>query len=257
MVSTIEHAAAERGLLMICRGGQLRIAAEGTTRNDKVVVDLRDNLATAQDLPISVVNYVVRTTETLLLDDASLGDQFSADEYFARTGSRSLLCLPLLKQGRLIGILYIENRLVSHAFSRAQVEVLRLVSSQAAISLENASLYSKLHRSEAYLARAQQLSNTGSFGWKPATSELVWSEQTFRILGFDVATKPDFDLAMERVHPEDGDFVARALEEAVRAEPPSISRRAYGCPTARSNISGASRSPCGTRRARIVSSSAP
>ena len=220
MVSTIEHAAAERGLLMMYRGGRLLIAAEGTTRNDKVVVDLRDNLATAQDLPISVVNYVVRTTETLLLDDASLADQFSADEYLARTGSRSLLCLPLLKQGRLIGVLYIENRLVSHAFSRAQVEVLRLVSSQAAISLENASLYSELHRSEAYLARAQQLSNTGSFGWKPATSELVWSEQTFRILGFDVATKPDFVLAMERVHPEDGDFVARALEEAVRAEAP-------------------------------------
>ncbi len=220
MVSTIEYAAAERGLLLIYRGGRLRIAAQGTTRNDKVVVDLRDNEAASQDLPISVVNYVVRTTETLLLDDASLANPFSADEYLARTGSRSLLCLPLLKQGSLIGILFIENRLVSHAFSRAQVEVLRLVSSQAAISLENASLYSELHRSEAYLARAQQLSNTGSFGWRPATSELVWSEQTFRILGFDAATRPDIDRARERVHPEDGDFVARVLEEAVRAEAP-------------------------------------
>src|SRR6202023_4360916 len=79
MVSTIEHAAAERGLLMICRGGRLRIAAEGTTRNDKVVVDLRDNLATAQDLPISVVNYVVRSTDALLLDDAPVAAQFFAD----------------------------------------------------------------------------------------------------------------------------------------------------------------------------------
>jgi GAF domain-containing protein len=241
---------------MICRGGQLRIAAEGTTRNDKVVMDLRDHLATAQDLPISVVNYVVRTTETLLLDDASLGDQFSTDEYFARTGSRSLLCLPLLKQGRLIGILYIENRLVSHAFSRAQVEVLRLVSSQAAISLENASLYSELHRSEAYLARAQQLSNTGSFGWKPATSELVWSEQTFRILGFDVATKPDFDLAMERVHPEDGDFVARALEEAVRAQAPFDFEARLRMPNGEIKHIRCIAKPCGTRRASIVDSSA-
>ncbi len=216
LVTTIEHAAAERGLLLMKNDERLRIVAEGTSGGDEVRVALRDDPPTSHDLPVSVASYVARTQETLVLGDASRAHPFLADEYFARTVSRSVLCLPLVKQGRMVGIVYLENRLVAHAFSQAQVDVLRLVSSQAAISLENAGLYSDLRRSEAYLARAQNLSNTGSFGWKPGTSEVVWSEQTFRILGFDLTTQPDFSLALARVHPEDVNYVTEALDDAVR-----------------------------------------
>ena len=61
----------------------------------------------------------------------------------------------------------------------------------------------KLQQSEAYLAEAQRLSHTGSFGWKPSTGEIIWSEETFRIFQYDRATKPTVELVLARIHPED------------------------------------------------------
>ena len=78
---------------------------------------------------------------------------------------RSVLCLPIVKQTKLIGALYLENNLTPRAFTADRVAVLELLASQAAISIENATLYSDLQRSEAYLAQGQSISHTGSFGW--------------------------------------------------------------------------------------------
>jgi PAS domain S-box-containing protein len=72
----------------------------------------------------------------------------------------------------------------------------------------------KLQRSEAYLAEAQRLSHTGSFGWKPSTGEKLWSEETFRIFQYDRTTKPTVELVLQRVHPEDADLVKQTLERA-------------------------------------------
>src|SRR3982074_2115207 len=80
---------------------------------------------------------------------------FSADEYICQKHARSVLCLPLVKQAKLIGVLYLENNLVSHVFTPARISVLEMLASQAAISLENARLYNDLREREARILDAQ------------------------------------------------------------------------------------------------------
>jgi GAF domain-containing protein len=153
MSSAIEHAGAERGLLILPRGDKYQIEAEATTRSDNVNVVLKQARVTAADLPKSVFHYVLRTKESVLLHDASSQNSFSADGYIREHRSRSVLCLPLLKQTRLLGLLYLENNLTPHAFTPARMAVLKLLASEAAISLENTRLYSDLQEREARVRR--------------------------------------------------------------------------------------------------------
>jgi transcriptional regulator with GAF, ATPase, and Fis domain len=132
---------------------------------------------------------------------------------------RSLLCLAFLKQATLVGVVYLENNVASHVFTPSRIALLKLLASQAAISLENARLYSELHEAEAYLAEAQRLSATGSFGWKPASGEIVWSNETHCIFALDRATKPTIEFILERTHPDDRDRVRQVHDRARRGAP--------------------------------------
>lgn len=98
---------------------------------------LQEASVTAAVLPESIVHYLVRTQESLVLDDASARNPFSADAYIAQHHARSILCLPLINRAKLIGVLYLENSLTPHVFTPTRIAVLKLVASQAAISLEN------------------------------------------------------------------------------------------------------------------------
>ena len=217
MRTAIEHAGAERGLLILPRGVEQRIEAEATTSGDTVIVSLRDVSAAGAALPESIVHYVVRTRESVILDDASAQNSFSADTYIRQHRPRSVLCLPLINQARLIGVLYLENNLTPHVFNPTRLAVLELLASQAAISLENASLYSELQRSEAFLAHGQTLSHTGSFGWSVLNGEIYWSEETYKIYEHDGAAKPTRKWIMQRIHPDDRDRVQQTLDQASRA----------------------------------------
>src|SRR5262249_31590992 len=148
MRTAIEHAGAGRGLLILPRGDEQRIEAEATTSGDTVVVRLGEQCITSVALPESVLHYVVRTKESVILADASAQNPFSTDDYIRQQQARSILCLPLLKQGKLIGVVYLENNLAPHVFTPARISVLKLVSSQAAISLENARLYAERQNAE-------------------------------------------------------------------------------------------------------------
>jgi PAS domain S-box-containing protein len=108
---------------------------------------------------------VIRTRESVILDEASAQNPFSADEYICRTHARSILCLPLMKQSKLIGVLYLENNLVSQVFPPARISVLELLASQAAISLENARLYSDLQEREAKIRRLVDSNIIGVVIW--------------------------------------------------------------------------------------------
>ncbi|TMA82359.1 MAG: GAF domain-containing protein, partial [Deltaproteobacteria bacterium] len=226
----IEHAGAERGLLILLRGDTLQIEAEARFDRKAVEVTLRPDPVTSAALPESLLHTVIRTRQSVILDDALAQNPFSADEYICQKHARSILCLPLVKQAKLTGVLYLENNLTPHVFTPARIAVLKLLASQAAISLENALLYTdlqqenserkraeeELRRSEAYLAEAQRLSHTGSFGWNVATGEMFWSEETYRIAGYDRAFKPTFEEVFPRVHPEDVVQVREVLDRGVQ-----------------------------------------
>jgi predicted ATPase/GAF domain-containing protein len=216
MVTALQYAGAERGLLILLRGEQMEIEAEAATDRDTITVRLLGNVPTSSELPDSVFQYVLRTKEGVIIDDVSSQSQFSADPYFSRARARSILCLPLVKQATLTGMLYLENSLASHAFTPARIVVLKLLASQAAISLENAHLYTDLHQAQAYLSEAQRLSQTGSFGWVPSSSELIWSNETYRIFDYDPAIKPTLEMVLQRVHPEDRSLVQQLMDRASR-----------------------------------------
>ncbi len=216
--TAIEHAGAERGLLMLLRGGELSIQADANISGSFVIVRPRETPVSTAELPESIVRYAARTRETVILDDALAHNPFSADEYIAKQRARSVLCLPLVKQGALVGVLYLENNVAAHVFTPSRIELLTLLVSQAAISLENARLYADLNETQAYLAEAQRLTATGSFGWKPATGDLVWSEELYRVYELDRATTPSVEFVLARTHPDDRD-ARRQFFERVAREP--------------------------------------
>jgi PAS domain S-box-containing protein len=142
----VEHAGAERGFLILIRDGEPRIEAEATTGPGTINVVVHQQQVTPSDLAQSALHYVIRAQEAVLLDDASADKVHSKDEYVQRQRSKSVMCLPILRQKKLVGALYLENNLTPYAFTPDRVAVLQLLASQAAISLENASLYSDLQR---------------------------------------------------------------------------------------------------------------
>ena len=153
MRAAIEHAGAVRGLLIVPNGDNYKLAAEATTRNAAVDVVLHPDGAPLTDLPASVLRYVLLTKESVLLNDAPAENAFSSDEYIAAHHPRSILCLPILKQARLLGVLYLENSLTAHAFTPGRVAILKLLASEAASSMENARLYHELAEREGRIRR--------------------------------------------------------------------------------------------------------
>jgi PAS domain S-box-containing protein len=165
MRAAIEHAGAERGVLIAPRGDELQIQAQATARGADVTVDLRDSDRAEAALPQSLVRYVMRTRETVIIDDASSQNLFSADPYLIHHRARSILCLPLVNQGSLIGVLYLENNLAPRVFGPARIAVLKLLASQAAMSLENTRLYRDLAQREARIRRLVDADIVGIFIW--------------------------------------------------------------------------------------------
>jgi GAF domain-containing protein len=146
MVIAMENAGADRGLLILLRGDEPQIEAEAMTRCDRVELVLREAPVTPSELPESVLHYVIRTRQSVTLDDATTPALFSADPYVRQRRPRSVLCLPLLKQAKLLGVLYLENNLTPSVFTPERLKVLELLTSQAAVSLDNARIYTELAR---------------------------------------------------------------------------------------------------------------
>ena len=152
----IENAGAQTGTLLLVRNEALVVAADASVEQQTVQVRLHAGQAQAQDsLPASILNYVRRSREQVLLMDAAAPHPFSTDRYFMHEHRKSVLCLPILRQSALIGLLYLENNLATHAFTSSRVKVLELLASQAAISLENAQLFTALQQENAERKRAE------------------------------------------------------------------------------------------------------
>jgi PAS domain S-box-containing protein len=178
----IEHTGAERGVLILMRGSDLRIQAEAITSDSEIVVRLREG--PVADLPQSIVQYVERTHESVILDDASVHGPFSTDPYIRQRYARSVLCVPLNNQVKLIGVLYLENNLASRAFTATRVAVLKLLASQAAITLENTLLYRDLEKREAKIRRLVDANIIGIFIWDLEGSIIEANDAFLRMLQY-------------------------------------------------------------------------
>jgi len=181
----IEHAGAERALLILSRNDDYRIEAEATTEGDVVTIGLRQKIVTGADLPESVLYYSARTKESVLLNDASAENPFSTDEYIRQYHARSILCLPLLRQAKLIGLLYLENNLAEHTFTPARIAVLKLLASLAAVSLENTSLYRDLAEREARIRRLVESDIIGIVIWDLDGRLLDANDAFLSMLGYE------------------------------------------------------------------------
>jgi PAS domain S-box-containing protein len=178
MRTAVEHAGAERGLLLLPRGVEQRIEAEATTSGETIIVRLGEASVARAPVPESIVHYVVRTQESVILDDASAQPPFSADTYIRQQHARSILCLPLINQAKLIGVLYLENNLTPHVFNPTRIAVLKLLASQAAISLENTRLYRDLEKREAKIRRLVDANIMGIFIWN-LEGQIIEANQAF------------------------------------------------------------------------------
>ncbi|GAA6618783.1 GAF domain-containing sensor histidine kinase [Scytonema sp. NUACC26] len=151
MQVAIENAGASKGALVLYEQGHLTLEAiallEPGKQTQKIIVNLLPSVAiTPEEIPTSIINYVAHTQEILLVDDLTTETNFTNDAYIIQQQPKSVLCIPILNQGKLIGILYLENNLTVKAFMPNRVEILNLLSSQVAISIENARIYNKLEQ---------------------------------------------------------------------------------------------------------------
>jgi diguanylate cyclase (GGDEF)-like protein/PAS domain S-box-containing protein len=144
--TVLEHAGADRGILILATGIDYRVEAEAIAEQGELKVSLVQSTVTEAVLPRTVFQYVTRTCEKILLDDASKPHPYSDDHYLNTHQPKSVLCLPLMKQAKLMGVLYLENRQACTVFTQKRIAMLELLAAQAVISLENANLYSALDR---------------------------------------------------------------------------------------------------------------
>lgn len=184
MRTAIEHAGAERGLLLLPRGDELRIEAEATT-GDTIAVTLRQATLTESELPHSVFRYALRTRQPVMLQDAVGDSAFCGDPYVREHHARSVLCLPILKQARLLGMLYLENNLTAHAFTPARMTILKLLASEAAISIENARLYREVAEREARIRRLVDANIIGIMIWDFEGRILEANDAFLRMVGYE------------------------------------------------------------------------
>jgi PAS domain S-box-containing protein len=214
MRTAVAQAGAERALLMLVRGAEQRIAAEATTSGDTVAVYVRDEPVSESTLPASVLQYVVRTRDAVIVDNAAEQSPFEDDRYIRQRQARSILCLPLLNQAKLLGVLYLENNLAPRVFAPARTAVLKLLASQAAISLENSRLYRDLAEREAKIRRLVDANIIGVFMWDLEGRILEANDAFLRMVGYDrddlVAGRLDWS---SLTPPEWRGRTARALAE--------------------------------------------
>lgn len=152
----LENAGAQKGVLIMERSGRLVIEAAGAIDSEEVMVLHSIPVENNSNIPVAIINYVERTQKNLVLNDAAGESIFATDPYIATNQPKSILCSPIVNRGKLTGILYLENNQCTRTFTSDRLEVLNILTSQAAISLENARLYNNLETANSQLELARQ-----------------------------------------------------------------------------------------------------
>ncbi|MBN3761556.1 AAA family ATPase [Burkholderia sp. Ac-20365] len=184
MRTAVAHAGAERGLLIVGSGAQLRVEAMAETVGDAIKVSLDRRPLQSDALPISIIHYALRTSENVILNDVSRQHEFLSDRYLREHRTLSVACMPLVYQGKLIALLYLENSITSHVFTTSRVAALKLLASQAAISLENSRLYRDLAEREARIRSLVDANIIGVFIWDLHSPIYEANDAFLRIIGY-------------------------------------------------------------------------
>jgi PAS domain S-box-containing protein len=225
----VEHAGAQRCCLLLPFGDGMAIAAEGMADHRGINVRIPEpgDPPLNSPLPASVVNYVRRTREKLIVNDAASSSTFATDEYIASERPKSVLCLPIVRNAAIVGILYLENKLVRGAFIPRR---LPLVEFLAAISLQNANLYDELaqgnaerrqaeetlRKSEERLRRLVETANVVPWEADGATGRFTYvGPQAEKILGYPPDAWYTDDFLRSHIHPEDR---ASAVDRLTRVQ---------------------------------------
>jgi PAS domain S-box-containing protein len=202
----LENAGARQGYLVLVRNGEWAPAASARVENQNVAVHLHGDLEFPETkLPASILNYVRRSLDKVLIEDATGPNPYSADEYFSRQRPKSVLCFPIVRQTGLTGLLYLENDLLTHAFTPQRLAVLELLATQAAISLENALSYEALQKSEAKYRRIVDTTHEGIWQLDPDLMTTFVNTRMAEMLGYSEAEmigRPSNDFLFEEDVPD-------------------------------------------------------
>jgi PAS domain S-box-containing protein len=199
----IENAGAQTGFLILENSGEWLIEASCELADAESVCTTRvlQSLPIKNLLPESIIQYVIRTHESIILNDATREGNFTNEPYIQQNQTQSLLCLPLLNQNKLVGVLYLENKLATGAFTPERVsfpaggcangdatrsQVLHLLSTQAAIAIENARLYSKLRESESKMTQFLEAIPVGVAVVDTSGCPYYFNQQATQLLGKDI-----------------------------------------------------------------------
>ena len=219
MQIVIEQAGAEIGYLLLEHDENLVIEVEAKVNPQVEKLNVsRPRLKgeISQVIPQSILNYVQRTQETVILQNATEQNLFSKDEYVIQKQPKSVLCLPITRQSKLLGILYLENNLISSTFTQDKLSVLEILTVQIAISLENARLYQGLEDSQAQLNLALKSAQIGVWSWDIPNDQFYWDEQTYQLFGLTPETFAGTSEALlNRLHPDDRGLLAQSLSRAI------------------------------------------
>ena len=151
----LENTGAQRVCYLTKREEKYVIQAEGNVKGNQIEVMKEIDFENIRSLPKKIIYYVIHSLNSVILDSSSISEKYITDPYIMKKKPKSIMCMPVLNKGNLLGVLYLENSLIDGAFNNERIEIIKIISSQLAISLENAILYNNLERSEKQLREHQ------------------------------------------------------------------------------------------------------
>ncbi len=237
MQTLIENAGAQTGYLILESSGEWSIeaACELNADENACATQVLQSIPIADQLPESIIQYVIRTLEPVTLNDATREGAFINEPYIQQNQPQSIFCLPLLNQAKLVGILYLENRLAAGVFTPERSQVLQLLSTQAAIAIENATLYSELQAKESKITQFLEAIPVG-IGIVDATGRPYYANQSGNQLTgqeTDTSIAPEqiseayqlYVAGTDQIYPAESLPIVRALKgERIRTEDIEIRR---------------------------------
>ncbi len=181
----VENSGAERGSLILCAEGDMTIAAQYEADPGAVRLLANVPIEKAKDVSPAVVHYVARTREFLVMDDVAQKDLFNNDPYIIICKPRALFCCPIIHKQRLVSILYLESRLIPGLFSSLRMEIIRMLTSQMAVSIDNARLYGRLKKAEEKYRRIFENAGEGIYQTTIEGQFISANPAMAKILGYD------------------------------------------------------------------------